>query len=243
MFIIKVLGISGSPRKGNSDFLLAHAMEGAKKVDPEAVVTEVFSFRGQKMGPCISCLKCYENGGECVINDDFVKLRDKWVDADVVIYSVPVYHMGIPGQLKCFIDRLGNSSLGYYHFKTPRRLKVIGSLAQGGSMYGGQEACQIFFLTHAALMNCIPVSGDGPESYIGAGAWTRDSMNHNAFEKLHEEGEGDLRVAMKASASVGQRTVEVAMMIKAGVSAYREKFRADPRYQFIIEKIQKEVKS
>ena len=29
--------------------------------------------------------------------------------ADAHLYSVPVYHVGIPGQVKCFIDRLGNT--------------------------------------------------------------------------------------------------------------------------------------
>lgn len=46
--------------------------------------------------------------------DGFEELCDRWAAADAVIYSVPVYHLGISGQLKCFIDRLGNSLWSYY---------------------------------------------------------------------------------------------------------------------------------
>jgi multimeric flavodoxin WrbA len=242
MFTVKVLGISASPRKGNSWFLLDHALEGARKVDAENIVTQAYSFRGKKMGPCLSCFKCVENGGECIVKDDFQELRELWVDADVVLYSVPVYHMGIPGQLKCFIDRLGNSSVGYYNFVTPRRMKIIGAISQGMDLYGGQESCQIFFLAHAALMNCMAVSGDGTNSYIGAGGWTRLSLEHNAMEKLYSEGERDVQIAVKAAASVGQRTSEVAMMVKAGLHVHQEKFINDPRYKPILEKIARERK-
>lgn len=239
MFKIKVLGISGSPRKGNSDFLLTHALKGAKDVDPDYVAIDSVSFKGKKMNPCLSCLKCMDNGGNCVIKDDFQELRNKWVDADAVIYSVPVYHMGIPGQMKCFFDRLSNSAWGFYRLK-PRRLKIIGSLAQGEDIFAGQESCKSFLLIHAALTNCLAVSGDGPEAYIGAGGWTRHNMERNALKKLYENGEEDAAIAVKASTSVGRRVVEVAMIVKAGVYACKDKFKDDPYYQHLLKKIEGE---
>jgi hypothetical protein len=45
----------------------------------------------------------------------------------------------------------------------------------------------------------------------------------------------DAQVAVKAAMSVGQRTTEVAMMIKKGLYS-------DPRYQPILEKIEKKSK-
>jgi multimeric flavodoxin WrbA len=242
MFTIHVLGISGSPRKGNSWFLLEHALEAAKKVDPDNVIVRSYSFAGKKMGPCLSCFKCVENGGECVVKDDFQELRELWIEADVVLYSVPVYHMAIPGQLKCFIDRLGNSSVGYYNFVTPRRMKIIGAISQGMDIFAGQESCQVFFLTHAALMNCMAVSGDGTHSYIGAGGWTRLRLEKDALKKLYAEGEGDAEIAVKAAASVGQRTTEVAMMVKEGLYVHRERFKEDRRYKPILEKLEKDKK-
>ena len=106
-FKIKLLGISGSPRKGNSLFLLEQALESAVKQYPERVETEIYAFGQTPFAPCDACGAHKRLKGECRIKDGFQDLRDKWLDADAIIYSVPVYHMGIPGQVKCFIDRLG----------------------------------------------------------------------------------------------------------------------------------------
>ncbi|HAE42340.1 MAG TPA: flavodoxin family protein, partial [Clostridiales bacterium] len=59
--MIKVLGISGSPRKGNSQFLLDIALESAKMVSDEVEV-ESYSIRGKKFGGCVMCQNCQEDG-------------------------------------------------------------------------------------------------------------------------------------------------------------------------------------
>src|SRR5659263_212162 len=96
---LKVLGICGSPRKGNSEFLLEKAMEAATSVKLDIVECTTYSIRGKKFSPCVACGRCVALDGECIIKDDFQELRDLWVQADVIIYSVPIYHMGMPGQL------------------------------------------------------------------------------------------------------------------------------------------------
>jgi len=50
--MIKVLGISGSPRVGNSKYLLEEALKSAKSVGEE-VETEYISIRGKKLGGCV----------------------------------------------------------------------------------------------------------------------------------------------------------------------------------------------
>jgi multimeric flavodoxin WrbA len=106
---VRLLGISASPRKlGNSRYLLERSLEAAEQAAPDRVRSELYSLAGKQIAPCISCFRCRDLG-DCAIADDFQDLRDKWAEADAIIYSVPVYHMGIPGQLKCFIDRLGNT--------------------------------------------------------------------------------------------------------------------------------------
>lgn len=142
-YVINVLGISGSPRDGNSRYLLKEALKAAQDVDAKTVMIDEYSFRGKKFSPCIACFRCdgdeKRRKGECVIKDDFQALRDKWVGADVVIYSVPVYHVGIPGQLKCFMDRLGNTVGKYYNVSSPRHLKVIGAIARDNVLEPGKN--------------------------------------------------------------------------------------------------------
>ena len=41
----------------------------------------------------------------CIFNDDFQKLRPYLVDADMVVFAMPMYYFGIPVQMKRVIDR------------------------------------------------------------------------------------------------------------------------------------------
>lgn len=233
---ITVLGISGSPRKGNSEFLLKKALEAAEKESTDAVECIMYSIRGKKFGPCIACGRCADKG-ECIIKDDFQELCNLWLKADVVIYSVPVYHMGIPGQLKCFIDRLGNTTFGRYRHlfkpgedKLPKFLKVIGSISQGIHVFSGQEHTMTDLINHTLLMQCIPVAGDMWESYIGVGGWTSNSGDRKALEKQVSDGVFDAEVAVKAARDLGKRAVEVALLVREGVVSRRKQLTQDPAY-------------
>jgi multimeric flavodoxin WrbA len=235
---IKLLGISGSPRKGNSLFLLEQALESAAKQYPERVETEIYTFGQTPFAPCDACGAHKRLKGECRVKDGFQDLRDKWLDADAIIYSVPVYHMGIPGQVKCFIDRLGNS-LGYYFsdfmpgepvFHIPRLMKAIGSITQGSHIFAGQEHAQAFLNTHAMIMRCIPVPGDLWESYIGAGGWTEVSPKVSALKTLMEEGKTDAQIAVRSAQSLGKRVVEMAIVVKSGLKANKTLLQGQSSY-------------
>lgn len=247
--MIFVLGICGSPRKGNSYYLLEKALEVAREVAPEEVKTELYSIRGKKFAPCISCFKCGELQGECIIKDDFQELREKWVEADVIIYSVPVYHMGIPAQLKAFIDRLGNSLFGRYsnlfpgEAKLPRSLKVIGAIAQGAHLYSGQEHTLTDLINHALVMGCVPVTGDMWETYIGAGAWTYNDVGRNVLAEKSEESSLDMRVALRGTASLARRAVELAIVLKSGGRVEAKRLEVDPVYIPFLARVRGEVSS
>lgn len=237
---VRLLGISGSPRKnGNSQFLLNQAMETAVGDFSDLVDVVQYSFKGKKIGPCNSCFKCAEEEqlGECVIKDDFQELRDLWLNANVIIYSVPVYHLSIPGQLKCFIDRLGNTIGRPFRVASPRFLKVIGAIAQGTHFSAGQESTVNFLMQHAVLKNCIFVSGDGWQSYLGACGWTVCDRGRGAIRDRLEENDRDAEVAVTASRSLAKRAVELALIIQEGGLHLREVLSKDPAYTPFIQQI------
>ncbi len=225
---LKVLGICGSPRKGNTLFLLEKALDAAKK-GGSGVKTRAVSLRGKKVAPCNSCFWCVTHGGECKIKDDFQELRDRWQEAHVILYAFPVYHMSIPGQLKCFIDRLGQSG-GYLHQGPVRRLKVIGAITQGKHLYGGQDLALGFIMHHAVLMRCIPVAGEGWISYIGSGGWAFDMRERDAIENHYDAGDSYALLPVEAAESIGQRAVELADIVRSGMLARKEKYSKDPAY-------------
>jgi multimeric flavodoxin WrbA len=236
MVEIKLLGINGSPRKGNSHFLLEKAIDSAKAVAPEFVDGVSYSFKGKKMNPCIACGYCAEHKGKCVHKDDFEELRGLWMEADAIIYSVPVYHMTCPGQVKCFIDRLGNSMFGLFrsnwppgpeYDRLPKLYKAIGNIAQGCHIFSGQEAAMTFLIQHSLVMQCIPIQGDLWESYIGVGGWTSTDIERDALERQVEDGNHDALIALNGSKALGRRVAEAAMITKSGLLACKDMLRDD----------------
>jgi multimeric flavodoxin WrbA len=233
---VKLLGISGSPRKqGNTKYLLERALESAAAAGQGNVEPELYEITGKKFAPCISCYKCIEKG-DCIQKDDFHELRDKWVDADAIIYSLPVYHMGIPGQVKCFIDRLGSSTYCKFGglFKT---LKPVGVVTQGAHIFAGQEQVMTAVINHAMIMGCVPVPGDPWQSYIGAGGWTRGDLEKSTISRLYEEQEVDAVAAVAAAESLGKRVAQMAIVLKTGGAACRNMLEADGMYKAFLSRL------
>jgi len=100
---MKVLVINGSPRdeQSNSMILTRAFLEGAGWAKAEILSVPKLKVRG-----CIGCFDCWgKTPGKCVINDDMTAILPKLVEADVVIWSFPLYYFSVPGDLKNFIDR------------------------------------------------------------------------------------------------------------------------------------------
>lgn len=234
---VRLLAINGSARpRGNSQFLLEQALEEVTARASEYVEIEVYQIGTKTIAPCDSCYTCAERG-ECHIEDDFQELRDKWAEADAIIYSIPVYHMTIPAQLRCFIDRLGNSLWAYQSGAASKSLKVIGVITQGSHIFAGQEHAITDLMNHAVIMGCIPMSGDPWESYLGASGWTRDSTAKDAIKRLYQEGDLDAQVAVKAARSLGKRVVQLALILKTGGEHLREMLEEDGGYSQFLRRL------
>ncbi len=231
---LKVLAISASPRlKGNTSFLME---ESLKTLDGFFLPTEIetYHFAGKKMQACIGCLKCYTNGGDCIVKDDFQKLRELWLWSDCVIYFAPVYVAGIPGQLKCFIDRLSNSEFGLYEVTSARHLRTIGAVMQGGDFPGGQELGIVDIMRHAAMASCIYIPPDG--SYFGSGGWADGPDGVELKAKLERQAP-DMILTLETAQSIVRRSVELAAVVRRGMGDMRELFSSDPRYKPYYERL------
>lgn len=236
---LSLLGICGSPRPtGNSRYLLDIALEEAERALGDRMRVEAVSLARLKIGPCMSCYTCGKRNGECFIKDDFAMLRDKWAAADAIIYSIPVYHLGIPGQLKCFIDRLGNSLWSYYGGVVAKSLRVIGIIVQGAHIFAGQEQAATQLIHHALVMGGIPVTGDPWESYIAAAGWTRCGDGKNSLRRLVEQGDEDARVTVRAAKSLGRRVAQMALLVRAGGQALYRELAEDGGYTIFLQRLE-----
>ncbi len=99
---MKAIGIVGSPRIGNTTFLMKEALGilGENGID-----TELIHLKGKDIQPCDGCLKCKKTL-ECAISgDDFESIFHAMQEADGIILGSPVYFGSATPQLMSLLDR------------------------------------------------------------------------------------------------------------------------------------------
>ncbi len=103
---MKVLGVCGSPRKGNTEWMLTKVMDAAREAGAE---TELVLLRQKDIRLCRGCLTCEvdhdRKPGVCVIKDDMAVLLPKLLEANGIVFGTPVYFYLLSGLLKNFLDR------------------------------------------------------------------------------------------------------------------------------------------
>jgi multimeric flavodoxin WrbA len=103
---MKIIGISGSPRKGNTEWMLRKLLETAAQGGAEV---ELLLLRKMDVRMCHGCLTCEEGGrerkGVCKIKDDMTEVYPKLLAADTIVLATPGYFEMLSGLLKNFLDR------------------------------------------------------------------------------------------------------------------------------------------
>ena len=100
----KIVVITGSPRKNGNSFAMTEAFIKAAKEIGHTVTR--FDAASKKVGGCRACETCFKTGKACSFDDDFNIVAPAILEADAVIFSMPVYWYSIPGQIKNLIDKL-----------------------------------------------------------------------------------------------------------------------------------------
>ena len=96
----KVLLLNGSPRKEKSCTLrVARKFAEGIKESRECSIEEI-CLTDCRIKQCMGCLSCWgRTAGECVIKDDDIPvLKQKIMDADLIIEAFPLYFFVMPGQ-------------------------------------------------------------------------------------------------------------------------------------------------
>ncbi len=125
---MKVLAISGSPRKdGNTEILISRVLEGMGLTEFEIVRVNDLLIRG-----CQGCRSCRTEGATgCVQDDDMQKLYPLIKEADVLVMGSPIYYGYLTGQMKCFIDRWYAFRDVNRELRLPDGKKCVFVIAQG----------------------------------------------------------------------------------------------------------------
>ena len=131
--MIKLFGISGSPRIAATDWIIQEALRYAE--EKRNVETRYFSVRGKKLNFCIHCDHCIKEGS-CIHDDAMKEVYSGFEWADAVLIGTPVYQGTLSGQAKVVLDRMRAFAARKPH---ALRGKVGAAVADGGDRIGGQE--------------------------------------------------------------------------------------------------------
>lgn len=100
---MKIVMVSGSKRKGNSEFI-------ANKIQEDLLQNDMIELTTIKLSEvniefCNGCLYCDETH-HCNLDDDMTRYVDDIANADGLIFISPVRWSLMSGEMKVFLDRL-----------------------------------------------------------------------------------------------------------------------------------------
>ena len=157
---MRVLGISGSPRKNQTtDQLVKEVLAGI------GIETEFISLSGKRIGPCIACLGCVRDN-ICKVEDNMQELRQKIVESDAYVIGGANYFSMLNGLTHCFLER-------FYQFRHQEGKAVAGKLGVAvgiGGSSGDQAVENIKTFFQYNQIECVgTVSAQGPASCFVCG--------------------------------------------------------------------------
>ena len=166
---MKIVVLTGSPRKdGNSAYLAEQFIKGAEEQGHN-----VFRFdcAFKQVEPCRACNRCGMNG-TCIFNDDFLELRPKLIDADMVVFATPMYYFGISAQMKRVIDRF--YAINGQIKGAPKKTAFLMTYADTA-----KEEAEPMLMCYRTLMDYLGWTSVG--EVVAAGVWTAGSVRRTDY--------------------------------------------------------------
>ncbi len=104
---MRVLGISGSPRRGGNTDILINTALGV--LAEQGIETEFLSLADRPVKPCTACGGCFKSETiRCVQEDPaFEGILEKFAAADGILVGSPVYFSSATPQTMSLLDRVG----------------------------------------------------------------------------------------------------------------------------------------
>jgi len=99
---LKILEICGSPRTGNTEWLMRELMRATEKHGGK---TELITLKDKNIKICDGCLLC-EKTSECQIKDEMQEIYKKILSADAIVLGSPTYMDAPTSSAMNFIHRM-----------------------------------------------------------------------------------------------------------------------------------------
>lgn len=218
---VKIIGVSGSPRKGNTNILVKECLAAAETL--KDVETEFIHLADYKIeGGCTHCTKCFREPSLeklCrAYKDELNLVLKKLMEGDGFIFGSPVYWGSWSAQFKMFVDRTHPFSVP----GRPLRNKPAGAVTVALASVGGQEhvIAEIirFIIFHDMLPIGIRVSWPMEGMASPWGVTGRQGFPDQIVSTApgNREAVKQDKAAMACAKLLGIRVAEMAKVIKAG---------------------------
>lgn len=106
----KIVVITGSPRKNGNSLAMTEAFIRAAQAKGHSVTR--FDAAMKNVSGCRACEICFKTGKACSFDDDFNTIAPAILDADAVVFTMPVYWYSMPAQIKAVIDKMFSFAVG-----------------------------------------------------------------------------------------------------------------------------------
>jgi multimeric flavodoxin WrbA len=244
---VKILGISGSPRKeGNTATMVRYCLEQAETLG--YVETEYLSLADCKLYPCTGCTKCFGPDApdapyQCYEHpdDDIKTIIPKMVACDGLLLGFPVYVAGVPSLFRMFHEKCAVfGPMAYSPYSCAMRYKALGVISQGRMLYGGQEINHFRIAELAVQWGALPSASwptrDAPmpqSSWIGGMLTTidsRDIRDKKAWSEAETVTVPPIQGIRneRTLKNLGRWLAVNAMVVKLGRTAFKQAGYAEP---------------
>ncbi len=172
---MKLMAVMGSPHgmSGNTGPLLEACLDAAREAGAEV---ELFCLNEMDVSPCRGCGACHVTG-QCVIKDDFGRIRQSLLEADGLVLASPNYIFSVSAQMKAMMDRCSCP----IHCQALDGRYGAAVVTSGG---GGEDEVADYMQRFMQAMGCWTVGG------TGAPAWqlAEESGKQQALDGAAELG-------------------------------------------------------
>lgn len=173
---VRFLAISGSERPhGSTDKALDLVR---RQVESLGGAMESIALRDYRIEMCGRCGNCNTRTSPCAIEDDALGILDTMLQADCILYAVPVHGFGMPTLMQKFIERMG---VGYLRFHRPLTNKIGGIVVVGRRYSHDAVFAQ---LVKNILLNRMILVGSGFPAFFNAKSPEDIESDHEGMDSL-----------------------------------------------------------
>lgn len=212
----KVFVYTGSPRGDRS-----HTHRVIQKILQKAsesmeLTIDAYTPHNSKIAHCLGCTRCF-NLGTCPLDDkdDFKVIKQKMLEADVILFGTPIYSANVSADFKVFMDRLAY----WTHL-----LRLCGKPTMNimTSCGNGVHLCK----TYLSLLT--PFLGGHEVATENINIFSEEDLESDATRTKVEDLANQLVEALKGEKTYSEKLNTVFNNMKGNLKFYE----ADPNYEY-----------